>query len=280
MTGPTRTLAAERRTRLPTGDLTHVQQSYPRLARSRQPPERRAAFPLPTCGRPRLSPGPAAPTGGQRDPIRGRGQPSAAAAPPSPRTRRRSLTTAPQLLITSRIDARPLAHRPHITENMDPLRGKRPVHKLGHPCPSDSGHSHETQQTQPPRKKSRPTGRQGSHRPTRRRARTPHEFGENHDILAVQRRIPTTRHPAHRLQRRQTGDIAFRARKRGHRGKRRACSLTRGLHRLLDVRREPVVPLASLPSDDLQGDGAEGVLVPRGVTAHHGCDVRTATCHR
>ena len=57
-----------------------------------------AAFPLSTCGRPRLSPGPAAPTGGQRDPIRGRGQLGAAAAPPSPRTRRRDLTTAPRRL--------------------------------------------------------------------------------------------------------------------------------------------------------------------------------------
>ena len=132
----------------------------------------------------RFSPCPPVDAPGYR---RGRGQPSAAAAPSSPRTRRRSLTTAPQLLITSRIDARPLAHRPHTTENMDPLRGKRPVHKLGHPRPSGSGHSHETQQTQPPRKKSRPTDRQGSHRPTRRRARTPHEFGENRDILAVQR---------------------------------------------------------------------------------------------
>ena len=44
--------------------------------------------------------------------------------------------------------------------------------------------------------------------------------------------------------------------------------------------REPVVPLASLPSGDLQGDGVEGVLVARGVATHYGCDVRTVTCHR
>lgn len=52
----------------------------------------------------------------------------------------------------------------------------------------------------------------------------------------------------------------------GYRGKRCARSLTRGVDSLLDVRREPVVPRAGFPRGDLQGDGAEGVLVAGGVT--------------
>ena len=64
----------------------------------------------------------------------------------------------------------------------------------------------------------------------------------------------------------------------GYRGKRRARSLTGGIDSLLDVRGEPVVPLAGFPSGDLQGDGVEGVLVTGGVTAHHSCDVCTVTC--
>ena len=66
----------------------------------------------------------------------------------------------------------------------------------------------------------------------------------------------------------------------GYHGKRRARSLTGGVDSLLDVRGESVVLLASLPSGDLQGDGVEGVLVPRGVATHHGGDVCTVTCHR
>lgn len=47
----------------------------------------------------------------------------------------------------------------------------------------------------------------------------------------------------------------------GYRGKRRACSLMEGVDSLLDVRREPVVPLAGFPSGNPKGDGAAGGLV-------------------
>lgn len=66
----------------------------------------------------------------------------------------------------------------------------------------------------------------------------------------------------------------------GYRGKRRACSLTGGVDSLLDVRGESVVSLPSLPSGVLQGDGAEGVLVAGGVTAHRGRDVHVSLCRR
>lgn len=59
----------------------------------------------------------------------------------------------------------------------------------------------------------------------------------------------------------------------GYRGKRRARSLTGGIDSLLNVGGESVVSLAGFPSGDLQGDGVEGVLVPGGMTAHHGYDV-------
>lgn len=41
-----------------------------------------------------------------------------------------------------------------------------------------------------------------------------------------------------------------------------------------------LVPLADFLSGNLKGDGVEGVLVPRGVATHHGCDVCAVTCHR
>lgn len=52
----------------------------------------------------------------------------------------------------------------------------------------------------------------------------------------------------------------------GYQGKRRARSLTRRVDCLLDVGGESVVPLPSLLSGDLRGDGVEGVLVTGGVT--------------
>ena len=66
----------------------------------------------------------------------------------------------------------------------------------------------------------------------------------------------------------------------GCQGKRRARSLTRGVDSLLDVGGESVVPLPSLLSGDLQGDGVEGVLVTGGVTAHRGRDVHASRCRR